>query len=154
MYIAANFLSGSNNILIGNNIGNASTTASNTIFFNTSTSGFAPSTAGFYVAPQYTNASSSGALPMYWNSTTFSIFGLSSSIRTKQNVIDLTKDTSVIYNVRAREFDNKDEEPLHCIGYIAEEINEIDPDLVVHDADSCIGIEYNHLLVYAVEILE
>ena len=104
-----------------------------------------------YVLPQYTNASTSGALPMYWNSTTFSIFGLSSSIRTKQNVIDLTKDTSVIYNVRAREFDNKDEEPLHCIGYIAEEMNEVDPDLVVHDADSCIGIEYNHLLVYAVE---
>ena len=30
-------------------------------------------------------------------------------------------------------------------------MNEVDPDLVVHDTDSCIGIEYNHLLVYAVE---
>jgi hypothetical protein len=77
-----------------------------------------------------------------------------SSMRYKTNIIDLTTDTSVIYDVRPREFEmisrnaNVDPAVVH-IGYIAEEIDAVEPRLVTRDFEGLPnGIEWNAMLAY------
>ncbi len=74
----------------------------------------------------------------------------SSSIKYKENVVDLNRSTSNIYNVRAREYDWK-ETQQHLIGYIAEEIDEVDTLFTFKKDGKPEGIEWNNILLYAVE---
>jgi hypothetical protein len=69
-------------------------------------------------------------------------------------VIDLQADTSVIYNIRAREYDTK-EEKTHHIGYIAEELNDVSTHFIWKNPDgSPEGIEWFNMLVYTIEELK
>ena len=56
-----------------------------------------------------------------------------------------------MYNITAREYDAKVDDK-HYIGYIAEELNSIDPNFTWKNADgSPEGIEWFNLLIYAIE---
>ena len=88
---------------------------------------------------------------MVYQATSGEITYNTSSIKYKENVIDLTEDTSVIYNVRAREYDTI-EENKHKIGYIAEELNDISTHFTWKNPDgSPEGIEWFNVVVYLVE---
>ena len=87
---------------------------------------------------------------LIYNSTTGEITYESSSIRYKKNVIDLSSDTSSIYNLRAREFDTIEDEK-HLIGWIAEECYKTNP-LFAWKKDGLIeGVDTHNILVFAVE---
>ena len=74
-----------------------------------------------------------------------------SSLRYKQNVINLTGDTGVVYNVRAVEFDSIDD-GSHHVGYIAEELEACDTRFTWKNPDNTPeGIEWFNLLVYTIE---
>ena len=91
---------------------------------------------------------------LVYNTTIGEITYNTSSIKYKENVIDLQADTSVIYNVKAREYDTK-EEKIHHIGYIAEELNEVSTHFTWKNPDgSPEGIEWLNMLVYTIEELK
>ena len=74
-----------------------------------------------------------------------------SSIKYKNNVIDLTEDTSVLHNIKAREYDSKDNNN-HFIGYIAEELNDVSKWFTWKNSDGTPeGIEWFNLVVYSIE---
>jgi len=133
-------------IAIGNVAGKTNQPA-NSIVINASTSDLSGTNAGFYVKPIRNLASTGGAL--YYNND-FEIGINSSSIKYKENVVDLNRSTSNIYNVRAREYDWK-ETKQHLIGYIAEEIDEVDTLFTFKKDGKPEGIEWNNILLYAVE---
>jgi hypothetical protein len=88
---------------------------------------------------------------MVYNTATDEITYNTSSIKYKKNVIDLQEDTSVIYNIRAREYDAKDN-GKHFIGYIAEELNDVDTHFTWKNSDGTPeGIEWFNLLIYTIE---
>ena len=86
-----------------------------------------------------------------YNTTTAELTYNTSSIKYKKNVIDLQQDTTRLYNIRAREYDTK-EDDKHFIGYIAEELNDIDTHFTWKNPDgSPEGIEWFNLLLYSIE---
>jgi hypothetical protein len=86
-----------------------------------------------------------------YNAATFELTYNTSSIKYKKNVIDLTGDTSAIYNIKAREYDSKDDD-THHIGYVAEELEQCDTRFTWKNPDgSPEGIEWFHLLLYTIE---
>jgi len=137
---------GANAIAIGNLAGKMNQPASS-IVINASTNILSGTAAGFYVNPIRTLAPTGGAL--FYN-TDSEIVMSSSSIKYKENVVDLNRSTSNIYNVRAREYDWK-ETKQHLIGYIAEEIDEVDTLFTFKKDGKPEGIEWNNILLYAVE---
>lgn len=149
---------GSNNICIGYRAydnTSAVSNASNSIILNASGTGLNPAAAGgFYVKPIYTSSSSTSSYPLWWNTTTGTIYGYSSTQAVKENIVDLARDTSAVYRLRAREYDAMDSGD-HCIGYIAEEVDAIDPALVSHDASgTCLTVLFTNIVVYLVEELK
>jgi hypothetical protein len=143
---------GNNSISIGNNAGTTNQ-ASGTIFLNASGVAVSPTTANaFYVRPVRGVASSTPVV--VYNTVTSELTYNTSSIKYKKNVIDLTEDTSVIYKIRAREYDSKDENK-HFLGYIAEELNECSTHFTWKNPDgSPEGIEWFNLLLFAIEELK
>lgn len=88
---------------------------------------------------------------LVYNTVTDEITYNTSSIKYKKNVIDLQQNTSQLYNIRAREYDAKDDNK-HFIGYIAEELNECSTWFTWKNPDgSPEGIEWFNLLVFAIE---
>ena len=88
---------------------------------------------------------------LVYNTTSGEITYQNSSIKYKKNVIDLQEDTTKIFNIRAREYDTKNENK-HCIGYIAEELNDIDTYFTWKNPDGTPeGIEWFNLLIYSIE---
>ena len=94
---------------------------------------------------------------MYYNSTTSELTYATSSIKYKKNVIDLTTDTSVLHKLRAREYDSKNDN-THCIGYIAEEVMRIHPNLTTYnyyeEPLTPVAINYDVITVFLVEELK
>ena len=87
---------------------------------------------------------------MVYNTTSKEITYNTSSIKYKKNVIDLTKNTSVIFNIQPREYDSKADDSHH-IGFIAEELNEIDTNFTWKNSDGTPeGIEWFNLLTYVI----
>ena len=122
----------------------------NSIILNASGVAVNPATASaFYVRPVRGVATATPVL--VYNTGTYEITYNTSSIKYKKNVIDLTGDTSAIYNIKAREYDSK-EENTHHIGYVAEELEECDTRFTWKNPDgSPEGIEWFHLLLYTIE---
>jgi hypothetical protein len=88
---------------------------------------------------------------MYYDTTNFELTYATSSIKYKKNITDLKQDTSKILNVRAREYDRKDDNK-HYIGYIAEELDDIDNHFTWKNPEgSPEGIDWNNLLLYSIE---
>ena len=109
-------------------------------------------TNSFYIRPIRGTATSTPVLT--YDATNFEICYNTSSIKYKKNVIDLTQNTSNVLSIRAREYDSKDNN-THHIGYIAEELNDIDPWFTWKNADNTPeGIEWFNMLIYTIEELK
>jgi hypothetical protein len=102
----------------------------------------------FYVKPIRGAAAATPVI--VYNATNGEITYNTSSIKYKKNVIDLQEDTSKIYNIRAREYDSKIDD-IHHIGYIAEELNEVDTNFTWKQNDLPEGIEWFNMLIYTIE---
>lgn len=139
---------GAYSIGIGNNIHVITSQASQSIVLNASTLGFENATqSGFYVSPIRGSSSTPGQV--YYDTTTNEITYLTSSIRYKKNVIDLSKDTSVIYGAQPREYDTKSDK--HHIGFIAEELEELSEDFIYrNEKGETEGIVWNNLITYMI----
>ena len=75
----------------------------------------------------------------------------SSSIKTKTNVYDITPEESAqIYKMRPVKFNFKDDLEKECIGFIAEEMFEVEPRVVpyniVDGVKEPVSINYEHLV--------
>jgi hypothetical protein len=102
----------------------------------------------FYVKPVRGAATTTPVV--VYNATSGEITYSTSSIKYKKNVIDLQEDTSKIYNIRPREYDSKIDD-IHYIGYIAEELNEVDTNFTWKQNDLPEGIEWFNMLIYTIE---
>jgi hypothetical protein len=102
----------------------------------------------FYVKP--IRGANTATPVIVYNATNGEITYNTSSIKYKKNVIDLQEDTSKIYNIRAREYDSKIDD-IHHIGYIAEELNEVDTNFTWKQNDLPEGIEWFNMLIYTIE---
>jgi len=121
----------------------------NSIIFNGTGSALdSDGSSRFFVKPIRGVATATPVL--VYNTSTGEITYNTSSIKYKKNVIDLQTDTSSIYNVRAREYDWK-EDDKHFIGYIAEELDAIDTNFTWKQNDEPEGIEWFNLLLYTIE---
>jgi hypothetical protein len=136
-------------IAIGNNT-NTSIQHSNSIVINaTKNTVITGVSNSLYVKPIRGIAKASPVLT--YDSTSGEITYNTSSIKYKKNVIDLTEDTSAIYNIRAREYDAISDGTRH-IGYIAEELNDVSKSFTWKNPDGTPeGIEWFNMLVYTIE---
>ena len=134
--------------MIGQGAGDPSSFA-NSIFLNASGTAINTTVAGCHINP--IRGAPSATPVIVYNTGTFELTYNTSSIKYKKNVIDLREDTTKLYNVRAREYDTKDENK-HYIGYIAEELNDIDTYFTWKNPDGTPeGIEWFNLLIYTIE---
>jgi hypothetical protein len=141
---------GANAIAIGNSAGTLNQGSESIIINATGVAVQNTASNRFVVKP--VRAVVSATPVMVYNTTTGEITHNTSSIKYKKNVIDLTEDTSSIYNVRAREYDAKDEDNKHYLGYIAEEINECNTNFTWKNEDGTAGgIEWFNLLIFTIE---
>jgi hypothetical protein len=146
---AGNAGAGASSIFIGNNCGTTSTLAGSIVLNGTGTVYNPATNVGFYVNPVRGVATATPV--MVYNTGTGEVTYNTSSIKYKKNVIDLTTDTSVLHNLRAREYDSKDDDK-HYIGYIAEEVDEVDTHFTWKNSDGTPeGLEWFNMLVYAIE---
>jgi hypothetical protein len=138
-----------NAIAIGNNAG-AGLQHANTIILNASGSVLnSTGTDRLHVRPVRGVASATPVL--VYDTANYEITYNTSSIKYKKNVVDLATDTSVLYQVQAREYDTK-EDNTHHIGYIAEELEQVCPSFTWKNPDGTPeGVEWFTLLVFAIE---
>jgi hypothetical protein len=123
-----NLTTGSNNIDIGNNgaVGEA----------NTIRIGIKGTQTKTFIAGIY-GATTSGGVAVYINSSG-KLGTATSSARFKENIRDMGEASHVLLSLRPVAFRYKsDIDPggLPQFGLVAEEVDKVDPDLVVHDAD-------------------
>lgn len=86
-----------------------------------------------------------------WNSTTGEIWADSSSKRFKENIIDIELDSSLIYQLEAKQYNKKGSERTQ-LGYIAEQVADIIPVVVGFDKDKKpFNINYEYLTVPIIE---
>jgi FtsZ-binding cell division protein ZapB len=122
---------GANTICIGNQAATTSTLA-NSIILNASGAAFNPATnQGFYVNPIRATAA---AVAMYYTAATGEITYLTSSQRYKTDILDLTSNTSVLHQMRPTEFIYI-ADGAKGYGFIAEELELLDPLLVYHNEE-------------------
>ena len=140
-------------IAIGYNAGRTQQPSESIILSATGTaSTTAQSKKGFYVSS--VNTGTIAGANLSYNASTWEIGIASSSIRYKTNVVDLNKDTSAIYKLRPVEFDYK-EDGSHALGFIAEEVNAIDPSLTFKNSNNTPeGIEWNSMTTYTISELK
>jgi hypothetical protein len=108
----------------------------------------------FYVIPVRGSVNTGNTV--YYNTSTGEITYASSSIRFKKNVQDLSPATTQgVYHLRPRTFDGKFEAG-HFVGFIAEEVADVDPDLAVLNPDTRQpdGINWNTITTYTVAELQ
>jgi hypothetical protein len=134
-------------IAIGYNAGKTNQTAQS-IALNATSTVWTPASTGFFVKPVRNIA---GSANMFYNAGTGEITYQVSSQRYKENIVNLQQNTSKVLDVQAREFDLKNS-GHHRLGYIAEELHELDPHFThVNQQGEPEGIEWNNLLVYLIE---
>ena len=125
---------GVNTIAIGPQCCESSTIA-NSIVFSATTGTFNPATSGFFVNPSNVNTGSSVVLN--YDNSTGEILKVPSSARYKKDILDITKDTSVLHHFKPKEFrylsDCETKSKLY--GFIAEDMDEIDKDLVIYNEE-------------------
>ena len=138
---------GSNSIAIGNKTGSTNQ-PSNSIILNASGTTLNAPYSGLFVKPLSESLFAQPNVFFDWSINRFNL--RISSIRFKKNVKNIQQDTSNILKVRPREFDSISN-GKHAIGYIVEELKEIDPYFVEKNGDNIFGVDYNTMLVYLVE---
>jgi len=148
---AGNGLQGANAIAIGSAAGFANQNAS-TIVLNATGSAVNTLTASsFYVQPIRSVA---GGVPLSWNAATGEVSITPSQRATKNTIVDIADDTSVVFGLQARNFIyNADENKEVQVGYIAEEVEELNRKLAIHNGvdGPPVNINYNVVLVFLVE---
>ena len=144
---AGQFNQGTQAIAIGSYAGQTSQVAGS-IILNASGSALNITQAGFFVRPIRGVATTTPVV--VYNTTTRELTYNTSSIKYKKNVTDLRESTENIYLVQPREFDSRSDDSHH-IGFIAEELNAIDPLFTWKNSDGTPeGIEWMNLLVYTI----
>jgi len=101
-----------------------------TIFTSSITMTGIISTSGFKVSGLQTTGSVSN---LYYDINTNEITYGVSMAKYKSNIVDLSLDTTSIYNLNPREYDYLDGK--HCVGFIAEEVDEVDTMLAAKSGD-------------------
>ena len=121
--------------------------ASNSIILNATGNDLSSSSDGTFIKPL---RNLSAANTVYYDDTTGELSYNGSSLKYKSNVVDLTTDTSSIYRLNPREFDYISGD--HCVGFIAEEVNEIDTILATKNKDGePININWFGIVTYLVK---
>ena len=93
-------------------------------------------------------ASGSAGVALYYNATTSEMYWSASSQRLKSNIETMTKNSSVIYDLRPVEFNTVDSEDRQ-VGLIAEEVDSIDHALTIRKTGGeVIGISWNVITTY------
>jgi hypothetical protein len=143
---AGNSNQGTNSIAIGTSAGNLNQ-AANSIIINATGSAVSPSASGFFVSPVRAGLTGTGLI----YTTGGEIGQTSSSLRYKENISDLYKDTSKILEIKAKSFNLKSG-AKNRMGYIAEEVFEVDPSLVIlNNENQPEALEEFHMFVCLVE---
>ena len=136
---------GTNNVCIGAYAGN-NTTQTNCIILNASGQALNATRSGCLISP--VAASGSAGVALYYNATTSEMYWSASSQRLKSNIETMTKNSSVIYDLRPVEFNTADSEDRQ-VGLIAEEVDSIDPALSIRKSGGeVIGISWNVITTY------
>ena len=147
----------SNSICIGANAGPLNMPAG-AIFIDASNSGVTPLTSGFFAAPLNAGLAPGGSNPVYYDPATFELFQNTSSKIYKTDVVDLdlTSASNNLYNLNPRSYKYlKSMEAGDCIGYIAEEVQAIDPRLSVNDrTGAAMNVDWNNIVLYLVAALK
>ena len=143
---------GTQSIAIGNSAGKTNQ-VSNSIVINAAPTMWTDTTyqfnQGLYIKP--VRGISKTTPVIVYDTTSCELTYNTSSIKYKKNVIDLTEDTSVLHNIRAREYDTIDNN-THMVGYIAEELNDVSSWFTWKNPDGTPeGIEWFNLLIYSIE---
>jgi hypothetical protein len=126
---------GANTIAIGPQC--CSTSAiTNSIVFSAAATAFNPATNGFFVNPANIVVGATGNA-LTFNNTTGEIVKASSSLRYKKDIEELNKDTSVLHQFKPVEFRylTEDETRPKAFGFIAEDMDLIDKNLVVYNEE-------------------
>jgi hypothetical protein len=126
---------GVNTIAIGQNCC-STTTIANSIVLSAWTAAYNPITQGFFINPNNVVIGATGNALTY-NSSTGEIVRATSSARYKKDIEPLLKDTNVLHSFKPVEFRYlaQDETETKQYGFIAEEMDLIDKDLVVYDEE-------------------
>jgi len=107
---------------------------------------------GFYI---HKIGSGGGNVDLHIVSSTGQVIKNTSSKRFKNNIADLNFDSNILYQLRPVSFDWKDGqvyENRHDFGLIAEEVDELIPEMVGHDADGqASAVNYAKLSVLLLE---
>jgi hypothetical protein len=140
---------GAGSICIGSK---AKSTQAKSIVINASLADLNASTQqGFFVNPIRGAAAST---LLYYNTGTSEITYLSSSRETKDNINNLNTDTSVVLNLQPKTFTYKsDPQSGTQVGYIAEEVAEINPHFAGYNSagGNPVSINYNNIVVFLLE---
>jgi hypothetical protein len=103
------------------------------------------------------NVNGTASNRVYWDPTTYEMtYGTEpSSIRYKENVIDIPRRyIDSIFELRPVEFNFKNKNQKQ-IGLIAEQVDEIMPEVVIRNADSVVeGVDYQQLIAPMIEIIK
>jgi len=108
--------------------------------------------AAFYVNPVRSLAATANAV--YYNATTNEISYNTSSATTKNTILPLEEDTSVVYGLQPRSFlYNSDPASGRHLGYIAEEAAALHQRFAGYNepGGAPVGIDYNCILVFLLE---
>ena len=144
-YKAGQTYLGTNNVCIGAYAGN-NTTQTNCIILNASGQALNATRSGCWISP--VASSPSAGVALYYNATTSEMYYSTSSQRLKSNIETMTKNSSVIYDLRPVEFNTADSEDRQ-VGLIAEEVDSIDPALSIRKSGGeVIGISWNVITTY------
>jgi hypothetical protein len=144
---------GANSIVIGSNSGQTNFPAG-AILLNATGSDLATpaAEAGFYVTPVRNPAPTANVV--YYNTSTNEITYGTSSATTKNTIMPLEEDTSVVYGLQPRSFlYNSDPASGRHLGYIAEEAAALHQRFAGYNepGGAPVGIDYNCILVFLVE---
>ena len=117
-----------------------------TIFTSSITMSGSISTSGFKVSGLQTTGNASN---LYYDTGTNQIMYNVSMAKYKSNIVDLSLDTTSIYNLNPREYDFIDGK--HCVGFIAEEVDKVDTMLAAkNNDDTPVNINWYGVTTYLV----
>jgi hypothetical protein len=127
---------GANTIAIGNTCCSNTPTLANSIVLSAWTAAYNPATSGFFINPNNVVIGATGNALTY-NQTTGEIVRATSSARYKKDIEPLLKDTNVLHSFKPVEFRYlaQDETQTKQYGFIAEDMDLIDKDLVVYNEE-------------------
>lgn len=117
------------------------------IVLNASDTCLHPATSGIFAKPIRGTPASTPV--MTYNAVTGEINYNVSTRATKENIVDLGRDTSALYALRPREYDAIDG-GQHHVGFIAEEVHEADPMFTWSEDGVVKGLDWFAMLTYAI----